>query len=109
MNVLMINGSPHRQGNTYLALQEMEKIFQQEGIESEIIQVGHKPIRGCIGCRACSAKDTRSRVDCVDEIAPKFEACDGLVIGSPVYYASANGTLISFLDRCFSAPPLIRP
>ena len=101
MNVLMINGSPHRQGNTYLALQEMEKIFQQEGIESEIIQVGHKPIRGCIGCRACSAKGKCVFDDCVDEIAPKFEACDGLVIGSPVYYASANGTLISFLDRLF--------
>lgn len=101
MKVLMINGSPHKEGNTYAALKEMAKIFAEEGIESEIIQVGNKPIRGCIGCRACAEKGRCVFDDCVNEIAPKFEACDGLVIGSPVYYASANGTMISFLDRLF--------
>lgn len=101
MKVLMINGSPHKEGNTYNALKEMEKIFSGEGIESEIIQVGHKPIRGCIGCRVCAEKGYCVFDDCVNEIAPKFEACDGLVIGSPVYYASANGTMVSFLDRLF--------
>ena len=79
----------------------MEKIFSGEGIESEIIQVGHKPIRGCIGCRVCAEKGYGVFDDCVNEIAPKFEACDGLVIGSPVYYASANGTMVSFLERLF--------
>ena len=105
MNVLMINGSPHKQGNTYIALQEMQKIFEQEGIDSEIIQVGNKAIRGCIACRACAQNGKCVFDDCVNEIAPKFEACDGLVIASPVYYASANGTLISFLDRLFFSKP----
>ena len=82
-------------------MKEMAKIIAEEGIESEIIQVGNKPIRGCIGCRACAEKGRCVFDDCVNEIAPKFEACDGLVIGSPVYYASANGTMISFLDRLF--------
>lgn len=100
MKVLMINGSPHKEGNTYIALKEMEKIFSEEGIESEIIQVGNKPIRGC-----CMEKGQCVFGDCVNEIAPKFEECDGLVIGSPVYYASANGTMISFLDRLFYSTP----
>lgn len=101
MKVLMINGSPHKEGNTYLALKEMEKIFSEEGIESEIIHVGNKVIRGCIACRNCAKTGKCVFDDCVNEIAPKFEVCDGLVIGSPVYYASANGTMISFLDRLF--------
>lgn len=101
MKVLMINGSPHREGNTYIALHEMEKIFRQEEVESEIIQVGNKPVRGCIACRSCAEKGKCVFDDCVNEIAPKFEACDGLVIASPVYFASANGTLVSFLDRLF--------
>ena len=105
MKVLMINGSPHKEGNTYIALKEMEKIFSEEGIESEIIQVGHKPVRGCIGCRACAEKGCCVFNDCVNETAPKFEECDGLVIGSPVYYASANGTMVSFLDRLFFSTP----
>ena len=105
MKVLMINGSPHKEGNTYLALKEMEKIFAQEGVESEIVHVGNKPVRGCIACRACAQKGQCVFDDCVNEIAPEFEACDGLVIGSPVYYASANGTLISFLDRLFFSTP----
>lgn len=101
MYVLMINGSPHKEGNTYLALREMEKIFAEEGITCEIIHVGNKAIRGCIGCRVCAKKGKCVFDDCVNEIASKFEVCDGLVIGSPVYYASANGTMVSFLDRLF--------
>lgn len=101
MNVLMINGSPHKQGNTYIALREMEKTFEEEGIQTEIIHVGNQAVRGCIACRACAKKGKCVFDDCVNEIAPKFEVCDGLIVGSPVYYASANGTLISFLDRLF--------
>ena len=89
MKVLMINGSPHKEGNTYIALKEMEKIFREEGVDTEIVQVGNKPIRGCIGCRACAKQGKCVFDDCVNETAPKFQECDGLVIGSPVYYASA--------------------
>lgn len=105
MKVLMINGSPHKEGNTYLALKEMEKIFVQEEIECQIMQIGNRPVRGCIGCRACAEKGRCVFDDCVNEVAPVFEECDGLVIGSPVYYASANGTLVSFLDRLFFSTP----
>ncbi len=101
MKVLMLNGSPHAQGNTFLALQEMEKVFAQEEIDTEIVQVGNKDIRGCIACYTCMEKGKCVFDDLVNEIAPKFEACDGLVVGSPVYYASANATLIAFLDRLF--------
>lgn len=105
MKVLMINGSPRKEGNTYIALKEMGKIFAQEGVESEIIQVGNKAVRGCIGCLSCFDKGRCVFDDCVNETASKFEACDGLVIGSPVYYASANGTMVSFLDRLFYSTP----
>ncbi len=105
MKVLMINGSPHKEGNTYLALKEMEKIFAEEGIECEIVHIGNKAVRGCIACRACAEKGKCVFEDCVNETAPKFQEADGLVIGSPVYYASANGTLISFLDRLFFSTP----
>ncbi|WP_300862885.1 flavodoxin family protein [uncultured Oscillibacter sp.] len=101
MKVLMINGSPRPNGNTSLALREMETIFAAEGIETEIIQVGNKPIRGCIACGKCAEKGQCIFDDAVNEIAPKFEACDGLVVGSPVYYASANATLVAFLTRLF--------
>lgn len=101
MKVLMLNGSPHANGNTYTALHEMEKVFAEEGIEVEILMVGNKDIRGCIGCRKCA--DTGKCVfdDLVNESAKKLEECDGLVVGSPVYYASANATLIAFLTRLF--------
>ncbi len=101
MKVLMVNGSPHANGNTYTALHEMEKVFVEEGIEVEILMVGNKDIRGCIGCRKCA--DTGKCVfdDLVNESAKKLEECDGLVVGSPVYYASANATLIAFLTRLF--------
>lgn len=101
MKVLMINSSPRTKGNTHIALSEMEKIFKVEQIETEIIQIGKLEIRGCIACNSCSKTGKCVFDDAVNEIAPKFEACDGLVVASPVYYASANGTLISFLDRLF--------
>lgn len=101
MKVLLLNGSPHKNGNTWSALCEMENIFKENGIETEQIIVGNKAIRGCVGCYSC--KDTGKCVfsDEVNEIAEKFKECDGLVVASPVYYASANGTLISLLDRLF--------
>lgn len=101
MKVLMINGSPRQNGNTYIALREMEKVFAEGGVETEIIHVGNKNIRGCIACSSCAEKGKCAFDDIVNETAPKFEACDGLVIGSPVYYASANATLIALLDRLF--------
>ncbi|HIW50987.1 MAG TPA: flavodoxin family protein [Candidatus Blautia intestinavium] len=101
MKVLMLNGSPRKNGNTSIALKEMEKIFKQEGIETELIHVGNKGIRSCIACGACSEKGKCVFDDIVNEIAPKFEECDGLVVGSPVYYASANATLVALLTRLF--------
>lgn len=101
MKVLMINGSPHTNGNTFLALDEMRKVFDKEGIESEILTIGNKAIRGCIACGSCAAKKKCVFDDEVNEAAEIFKESDGIVIGSPVYYASANGTLISFLDRLF--------
>lgn len=101
MKVLMINGSPRPKGNTYVALHEMEKIFEQEGIETEILHVGNQDIRGCIACGSCGKTGKCVFHDLVNETAAKFEACDGLVVGSPVYYASANATLVAFLTRLF--------
>ncbi len=101
MKVLLINGSPHAKGNTYVALHEMEKVFSQEGVETELLHVGGKSIRGCIACRACAKTGKCVFDDAVNELAPKFEVCDGMVVGSPVYYASANATLIAFLTRLF--------
>lgn len=101
MNVLLINGSPHKEGSTYTALHEMETVFWENGIDTEIIQVGGQDIRGCIACGTCGKRGACVFDDLVNATAGKFEACDGLVVGSPVYYASANGTLISFLDRLF--------
>lgn len=105
MKVLMVNGSPRVDGNTAVALREMEKIFAAEGIEAETIQIGNRDIRGCIACNSCAEKGRCVFDDLVNETRPKFQACDGLVIASPVYYASANGTLISFLDRLFYSAP----
>ena len=105
MKVLMINGSPRLGGNTAVALREMETIFKAEGIETEIIQIGNKAIRGCIACGKCAEKGKCVFDDAVNEIAPKFEACDGLVVGSPVYFASANATLVAFLTRLFYSTP----
>ena len=103
MKVLLINGSPRQNGNTSIALAEMARIFEENGIETETVQVGNQAIRGCLACGRCRKEKLSKCVfdDAVNEVAPKFAECDGLVIGSPVYYASANGTLISFLDRLF--------
>ena len=101
MKVLLINGSPKSDGNTSIAIDEMVKTFHEEGVETEVIQVGNKVIRGCIGCGKCFEKGSCVFDDIVNETAPKLEAADGLVIATPVYYASANGTLVSFLDRLF--------
>lgn len=105
MKVLLINGSPRVNGNTAMALKEMEQVFAREGIETETIQVGSKNIRGCIGCRSCKKTGKCVFDDLVNETAPKFEACDGIVVGSPVYFASANATLVAFLTRLFYSVP----
>ena len=101
MRVLMINGSPRKNGNTSIALAEMERIFQEEGIQVETVQLGAQDIRGCIACLSCKKKGRCVFDDLVNQTAPKFEAADGLVIATPVYFASANGSLISFIDRLF--------
>lgn len=101
MKVLMINGSPHKNGATMRALEEMKNIFVSNNIDVEIITVGNKDIRGCIACTKCYDTGKCAFNDIVNDLSIKFEECDGLVIGSPVYYASANGTLISALDRLF--------
>ncbi|MBQ8622341.1 MAG: flavodoxin family protein [Oscillospiraceae bacterium] len=101
MKVLMLNGSPHANGNTAAALREMVAVFQQEEIETEIVHIGHLPIRGCISCYYCKQHGQCVFDDAVNETAAKFESADGLVIGSPVYYASANATLVAFMQRLF--------
>ena len=106
MKVLIINGSPRPRGNTKIALDEMVKIFDQEDIESEIVHIGNKDIRGCIACMSCKTKLGHCVFDdCVNEIAQKFEEADGLVVGTPVYYGSANAILIAFLTRLFYSTP----
>ena len=99
--VILLNGSARVSGCTATALNEMIKVFSEEGIETELIQVGAKDIRGCISCNRCSEEGRCIFDDLVNEVAPKFEEADGLVVGSPVYYASPNGTIISFMDRLF--------
>ncbi|MCM1003807.1 MAG: flavodoxin family protein [Candidatus Gastranaerophilales bacterium] len=101
MNILLINGSPHVNGNTACALKEMAKVFEENGVNYEIINVGQKDVRGCIACRKCYETGKCVFDDIVNETAPKFEKADGIVVASPVYYASANGTLVSFLQRLF--------
>ena len=99
--VLLLNGSPHVHGCTAAALEEMIKVFEEEDVETELIQVGIKDIRGCVACGSCSLKGKCVFDDLVNEVAPKFEEADGLVVGSPVYYGSPNGTILSFMDRLF--------
>ena len=101
MKVLLLNGSPKANGNTSVALNEMVEIFNKEGVETEVIHVGNQAIRGCVACGQCSKLGHCVFNDLVNEVAPKFEAADGLVVGSPVYYASANATLVAFLTRLF--------
>ena len=101
MKVLMINGSPRAEGNTSLALREMEAIFREAGVDVITMQVGNKAIRGCIACGKCAALGKCVFDDAVNDAAALLPQVDGLVLASPVYYASANGNLISFLDRLF--------
>ncbi len=101
LKVLILNGSPRINGNTSIAVREMEKIFEENGVAAETVQIGNRDIRGCIACGSCREKGKCIFDDVVNELAPKFEAADGLVIASPVYYASANATLIACLDRLF--------
>lgn len=105
MKVLLINGSPRRNGCTFTALSEVEKTLHREGIETELVQLGAKAVQGCIACGRCKTLGRCVFDDLVNETAPKLEAADGLVVGSPVYYASANGSLIAFLDRLFYSTP----
>jgi len=100
--IILLNGSPHPHGCTAAALEEMITVFEEEGIETELIHVGSKAVHGCISCGYC-AKNGRCVFDDdpVNETARKFEAADGLVVGSPVYYGSPNGTILSFMDRLF--------
>ena len=105
MKVLMLNGSPRNESNTQIALDEMTSIFEQEGIEVECIAVGREVVRGCMACGGCAKLGKCVFDDIVNEIAAKFEAADGLIIASPVYYGSANGTLVSLLDRLFYSTP----
>ena len=101
MKVMIVNGSPHAKGNTFLALDEMRKVFSTDGIESELVQIGHLPVRGCIACYNCKKNGKCVFDDVVNKTAALFEACDGLVVGTPVYYASANATTVAYLDRLF--------
>ena len=101
LKVLMLNGRPRPNGNIALALREMEQVFEESGVEYENIQLGKTDIRGCIACETCRKRGKCVFDDIVNELAVKFEAADGLVIGSPVYYGSANGTLVSALQRLF--------
>lgn len=105
MKVLMINGSPKAEGNTAAALKEMQGVFEKEGIETKLVHIGNKAIRGCIACGSCREKGKCVFDDEVNEVAPLFEECDGLVVGTPVYYAGANATLAAFLTRLFFSAP----
>ena len=101
IKVLMINGSPRAEGNTALALHEMERVFAEQGIQVETVQIGGQAVRGCVACNGCAKLGKCVYDDIVNELAVKFEKADGLVVASPVYYASANATLIACLDRLF--------
>lgn len=105
MSVLLLNGSPNPKGCTYTALSIVGGTLRQAGIETEMVQVGGKDLRGCIGCHKCKSSGKCVFDDLVNETAPKLAACDGLVVGSPVYFASPNGALLSFLDRLFYSAP----
>ncbi|HFK8174830.1 TPA: flavodoxin family protein [Clostridium perfringens] len=101
MKVLLVNGSPNREGCTYTALKEVSKTLEENGIDTEIFQVGNKPIGGCIGCGSCKKTRECFMKDCVNEFVEKAKGADGFVFGSPVYYAAASGSITSFLDRAF--------
>ena len=101
MKVLIVNGSPHREGNVSVAIAELKKVFAAEGVEVENVELGIKRVPGCLGCYTCKKLGKCVVEDVVNEAADKFKEADGLVVASPVYYASPNGTIVSFLDRLF--------
>lgn len=101
MKVLLINGSPNEKGCTYTALNEVAEVLKVEGIETEIFHIKNKPIAGCTGCGACHKSGRCVMDDIVNEAALKVKEADGIIVGSPVYYAAANGSLVSFLNRLF--------
>lgn len=103
--VLIISGSPHAHGNTSIAIEEMKKIFEEQGIETSVMQVGNKDIRGCIACGSCAKNGKCAFDDEVNKAAELLEKADGLVLASPVYYASANSTLTALCDRLFYSCP----
>ena len=105
LKVLMLNGSPRPNGNTAVALREIETVFRENGVELETVIIGNRAIRGCVACGGCAKTGKCVFDDAVNELAPKFEAADGLVVASPVYYASANATLVACLDRLFYSTP----
>ena len=100
-NVLIINGSPHEKGCTARALEEVIRVLNEEGIETELVNLGKKNVQGCVACGYCAKNGKCVFNDIVNEVAPKFEKADGLIIGSPVYYSSPNGTALAFMDRLF--------
>ena len=102
MKVLLINGSPHTNGNTYLALKEVAAELEKEGIEAEIVSVGTKPVRGCIACATCKSKGNNQCIfddDICNEVSAKMASCDGLIVGSPVYYGQPNGIVLALVQR----------
>lgn len=101
MKVLMLNGSPRKGSNCGIALDEMKKVFEENGIDCTVVQVGNKDVRGCVVCGACMKNNKCVFDDVVNELAPLFEEADGLVVATPVYFGSANGTIVSVLDRLF--------
>ena len=103
--VILLNGSPKAEGCTATALDEMVRVFNEEGIETEVIHVGNKSIRGCVSCGYCEKGEGCVVKDLVNEVSAKLKDADGLVVGSPVYYGSPNGTIISFMDRLFYSAP----
>ena len=105
LKVLMLNGSPRPNGNTAVALREIETVFRENGVEVETVIIGNRAIRGCVACGGCAKTGKCVFDDAVNELAPQFEAADGLVVASPVYYASANATLVACLDRLFYSTP----
>ena len=105
MKVMLVNGSPRVKSNTLLGLKEMQKIFEEQGIETEIFNIGSKEIRGCIACESCSKTGRCVFDDAVNEFAVKFEKADGIVVGTPVYYAAPNASVLAFLQRLFYSSP----
>ena len=101
MRVLIINGSPKNNGNTATALGEVRKVLEAHGVEIDYFDIGNQEIHGCVGCGTCYKNGKCFMDDCVNDLAQRLEACDGMVIGSPVYYAAPNGALIAILNRLF--------